>query len=121
MAKPKILVVDDDLPIRILMQNILREFQFETLLAGSGPEALEIVSKETPEVILLDLNMPGMSGEETLTALRQVPHIRETPVLILTGDPVSAERLARIGAHAAVQKPFDLPALISQIRDAIGP
>lgn len=120
MSTPKILVIDDDQPIRILMQNLLREFRFEALVAGSGAEALELAKRELPQVILVDLHMPGMSGEETIAALRKEEALSETPIMILTGEPLSPEELRRLGARAGIQKPFDLPSLISEIRSAIG-
>ena len=120
MSIPKVLVVDDDLPIRILMQNLLREFQFEALVAGSGAEAVEVAKREQPQVILVDLHMPGMSGEETIAALRKEEGLGETPIMILTGEPLSPDELRRLGVRTGIQKPFDLPNLISEIRSAIG-
>lgn len=120
MLLPKVLVIDDDLPIRVLMQNLLREFQFEAILAGSGAEAVELAMRERPDVILVDLNMPGMSGEETIAALRTEAGLTETPMMILTGEPLSSAELRRLGVCAGIQKPFDLPTLIAAIRSAIG-
>lgn len=120
MLLPKVLVIDDDLPIRILMQNLLREFQFEAILAGSGAEAVELAMRERPDVILVDLNMPGMSGEQTIASLRTEAGLTETPIMILTGEPLSRAELRRLGVCAGIQKPFDLPALIAAIRSAIG-
>jgi len=114
-----VLVVDDDPPIRELMRNILREFGMDPLVAGSGQEAVELARTETPEVILLDLNMPGLSGEETIEALRAIDVLAETPILILSGEPMEPAELERLGARAAVQKPFDLPKLIEEIRQAV--
>ncbi|MGH9458666.1 MAG: response regulator [Thermoanaerobaculia bacterium] len=118
MSNPKVLIIDDDLPIRTLMQNVLREFRFDALLAGSGHEAVRVARETRPDVILVDLNMPDMSGRETIEALRKEPGLERTPVLILTGEPLSSEQLATLGAWAGVQKPFDLPRLIDQIRAA---
>jgi len=114
--KPKILVVDDDLPILLLMKNVLKEFGFETLTASSGTAALEIARKEPVDLILLDMKMPGMSGEEALRALRDEPLTRETPIVILSGDPVGTAELQVVGADAALQKPFDLNDLVTTIK-----
>ena len=84
-----------------------------------GEEAGELARTEPPEVILLDLNMPGLSGEETIVALRAIDVLAETPILILSGEPMEPAELERLGARAAVQKPFDLPKLIEEIRQAV--
>ena len=118
MSSPIVLVVDDDLPIRILMQNLLKEFRFEPLTAGSGDEAVAIAREQRPDVVLLDLHMPGMSGEETLAALRQDAGLTTTPVVILSGEPMSDDQVRALGAWAGIQKPFDLPHLIDLIRRA---
>lgn len=101
------------------MQNILREFGMDVLLAGSGAEAVELARNEPPAVILLDMNMPGLSGEETIEAIRAIEPLSETPILILSGEPIEPDELRRLGARGAVQKPFDLPKLIAEIRQAV--
>ena len=113
-TKPTILVVDDDQPILLLMQNLLREFGFETVVAATGDEALGHARAKQPALVLLDKHMPGMAGAEVIRELRQ--EFKELPILILSGDPVSKAELKTLGANGAVQKPFDIPALIAQIR-----
>lgn len=114
--RPVILVVDDDAPILLLMRNLLREFGFEAVTAASGPEALERVRTHNPRVILLDRNMPGMTGDEVLQELRADDAKADLPVLILSGEPLEPDEIRRIGATAAVLKPFDVPTLIETIR-----
>ena len=114
--RPVILVVDDDAPILLLMRNLLREFGFEAVTAASGPEALERVRTHNPRLILLDRNMPGMTGDEVLQELRSDGAKADLPVLILSGEPLEPDEIRRIGATAAVLKPFDVPSLIETIR-----
>lgn len=115
--KPTILVVDDDQPILLLMQNVLREFQFEALTASTGEDAVELAKGHRPDLILLDLNMPGMSGGAVIDALRsESDGARQIPIVILSGEPVDPAELARLGAVDAIQKPFDLAALVKTIR-----
>ena len=114
-ARPLILVVDDDAPILLLMQNLLREFGFEPLTAGSGREAVETARARTPDLILLDRNMPGMSGDDVLQVLRADSVLAEVPVLILSGEPIAPPELRRLGATAAVLKPFDVSQLVETI------
>jgi CheY-like chemotaxis protein len=120
MTKPRILVVDDDAPILMLMSNLLREFGFEATVAPSGQEALAAARRVRPDLALLDINMPGMSGHELIRILRDEPGLQGLPILILSGEPVSPSEITALGADGAVQKPFDLPALIEQIRTHVG-
>jgi two-component system phosphate regulon response regulator PhoB len=115
-SKPIILVVDDDLPILVLMRNLLREFGFEAVTADSGPQALIEVRKRKPAVVLIDKNMPGMPGDEVIRALRAEPGFGELPILILSGEPISKSDLKAVGADGAVLKPFDIRELIAQLR-----
>ena len=114
--KPVILVVDDDGPILLLMRNLLREFGFDTVAASSGPQAVDAARSRVPDLVLVDKNMPGMSGAEVIQILRGDLGLNALPILILSGEPVDPNELSRLGATAAVQKPFDVPALIQQIR-----
>lgn len=117
--KPVILVVDDDLPILTLMGTILREYGFDPQVAGTGEAAIAAARAKSPDLILLDKNMPGMAGEEVIDALRAAG-VGGIPILILSGDPVDREEIARLGVTGAVQKPFDVPALIDTIRGHVG-
>lgn len=119
MSKPTILVVDDDLPILILMRSLLREFGFEAVTAATGEEALGHARAKPPALVLLDKNMPGMPGDAVIRALRA--EFEALPILILSGDPLSKAEIAELGVDGAVQKPFDVPSLIAQIREHVGP
>lgn len=114
--KPVILVVDDDMPIIILMRSLLREFGFDPLTASNGQEAIATAAKSKPDVILLDKNMPGSTIEDVIRGLRGATGGASVPIVILSGEPVDAEELRTLGAEAAVQKPFDVQALVNQIR-----
>jgi DNA-binding response OmpR family regulator len=118
--KPVILVVDDDVPILLLMRNLLREFGFEPLTAASGNEAIDIARSQRPSLVLLDKNMPGMSGDDVIRALRDDDGLANLPILILSGEPVSRAELDKLGANGAVLKPFDVMALVEQIRGHLG-
>lgn len=115
-SRPLILVVDDDAPILLLMRNLLREFGFDAMTASSGDEALATVAQRRPDLILLDRNMPGMSGDETLHAIRAREELASVPVFILSGAPLEPDEVKRLGATAAVLKPFDVPSLLHMMR-----
>ncbi|HXI12369.1 MAG TPA: response regulator [Thermoanaerobaculia bacterium] len=117
--RPKILVIDDDQPLLLLMKNILSEFRFEALVASSGTQALAMARAENPELILIDKNMPGMSGEDVIRQLKADPIFRQIPILVLSGEPLSPRELAELGVQGSVQKPFDLNSLIAEIRSRL--
>ncbi|HEV7923194.1 MAG TPA: response regulator [Thermoanaerobaculia bacterium] len=119
-TRPVILVVDDDGPILLLMRNLLREFGFDAVVASSGAAALDSARAQPPQLALLDLHMPGMSGPEVVQALRAEPGLEQLPILILSGEPLAPAELQAIGANGSVLKPFDVNELVEQIRSAIG-
>lgn len=114
--RPLILVVDDDAPILLLMRNLLREFGFEPVTAASGPQALAAAQQRMPDLILLDRNMPGMSGDEVVAAIRSDSTLAKVPVLMLTGEPMAPDEIARLGVTGALLKPFDVTVLVNTIR-----
>jgi CheY-like chemotaxis protein len=118
--RPVILVVDDDAPILLLMRNLLREFGFEAITVENGPMAVAEVQRRIPDLVLLDRNMPGMSGDEVIRELRAQPEMAAVPVLIVSGEPLDAGEIEELGATAAVLKPFDVPALVETIRSYVG-
>jgi CheY-like chemotaxis protein len=118
--KPVILVVDDDAPILLLMRSLLREFGFEPVTAASGELAIEAVRRDSPALVLVDRNMPGMSGDDVVRALRAEPRNGRLPILILSGEPLSAADLRDLDADGAVLKPFDVKVLVDQIRTFVG-
>ena len=104
----KILVIDDESGIRDLLDTILRRKGYDVVLAESGRKGLELFRRERPDVIVLDLKMPGMDG---LTVLQQVRSLNpKQPVIILTGARTAeAEQQARaLGVTEFVEKEFSL-------------
>jgi CheY-like chemotaxis protein len=116
MPRPLILVVDDDAPILLLMRSLLRQYEFDVASASSGRQALEEARRQKPDLILLDRNMPGMTGDEVLRELRASDPLASVPVLILSGEPMAPDEIRTLGATEAVLKPFDVSALIETIR-----
>lgn len=114
--QPVILVVDDDEPILALMRNLLKEFDFRAVTAHDGVQALAAVQQQRPALVLLDKNMPGMSGGEIIRALRSQPGLDRLPILMLTGERLSRSELRSLGADGAILKPFDIPVLLEEIR-----
>jgi CheY-like chemotaxis protein len=103
-----VLVVDDDQSIRDILTDFLGDLGFTVLEAPGGLEALGRIERDPPDVVLLDIRMPGMDGVETLRRIRHVN--RAVPVLMITGndDADTARETLRLGAFDCVSKPFDL-------------
>lgn len=118
--RPRVFVVDDEAAILLLMDRVLRAHDFEPMTFPSGSEALARIPTERPSLVLLDLNMPGMSGEEFIRALRTNCDAT-VPVLILSGERLCEEEVQEIGASGAIQKPFQMTALIDAIRTWTSP
>ena len=118
--KIKILIVDDDSSICLLLQNYLERLGFETCVATNGEQALDLLMKENPAIMTLDIRMPGLNGYEVLQkAKRRYP---ELFIIVLTGIdvPNMDEMLEHSGAHAFLQKPIDLQKLSDTINGFVG-
>ena len=118
----RILHVEDDEDIREVAKMAL-EFsgKFELMQCASGEEALVKAEGFAPEVLLLDVMMPGMSGPDTLKALRQKPALAATPAIFMTAraQPAEIEALKALSALTVVVKPFDPITLGDQILAAL--
>ena len=109
-------MIDDDGPILALMRNLLKEFGYRAVTAADGRNAIAEAQQQSPALVLLDKNMPGMSAGEVIRELRSQPGLETVPVLMLTGERLSRSELASLGANGALLKPFDVPDLLEQIR-----
>jgi CheY-like chemotaxis protein len=115
----KVLIVDDEEDIRFISQIAARDLgQWEVILAGSGEEALALAERERPDVILLDVMMPGMDGIATLAKLRADPATAEIPVIFLTAkvQKPELEHYRDLGAVGTICKPFDVMELPNEVR-----
>ena len=112
----KILVVDDEIINVKIVENILMQ-DYEVLCALSGQEALEILEKEVPSMILLDLHMPGMTGLEVLEKIHTMERVSNVPVVFLTADNEreTEVRIFKAGAMEYIQKPFQPEVVLQRI------
>ena len=111
------LVVDDDLRVREVGARLLERAGYRVEAVGSGRDAVALVEAEAPDVVVLDLTMPGLSGREVLRRIRQGRHPR-TPVVLCTGYDASDHELASSEADAFVQKPYTAQDLLNAVADA---
>jgi DNA-binding response OmpR family regulator len=115
----KVLVVDDDRDTRDLLQTALEQRGFTVVLTSSGKRALTLARQERPQLILLDLKLPGMDGYEVLQRLKGVPETAEIPVVVITGsltdDELKQQKLLSLGAARFMTKPFAVDELVYEI------
>ncbi len=115
---PRILLVDDDPAILRLLDVNFRMEGFDVETTSHGEEALASAARDTPDVVVLDLMMPGMDGQEILRRLREHPATSDVPVVFLTArgrdDAVAGD------AERYIQKPFDTVELVATVRGLLG-
>lgn len=117
-----ILIVDDERIIRNMLQEFLGESGYRTEGAADGRECLKIAGfAEKPSLILLDYQLPGMTGIEVLKMLKKYSATWEIPVIMISGTEKLEEIAKNHGAQAVLKKPLDLSALVEAIHDVIKP
>ncbi len=118
-ALRRVLCVEDDEDIRYILEFSLRQVGgYEVCAVASGAAALEVAPAFRPDLMLLDVMMPGLSGPQTLHRLRQLPGLAGVPVVFLTAKamPEQVEALLCHGATGVIVKPFDPVRLPQDIR-----
>jgi response regulator RpfG family c-di-GMP phosphodiesterase len=117
----RILLVDDEPALRELLRVTLESIDVTVDEAGSAPEAEAKIGRRKPDVIVLDLRMPGMSGTELCQKLKQDPETGDIPIVLLTGaDGEEVRRAQRCGASAVLRKPFSPLELLSVVERFTG-
>jgi CheY-like chemotaxis protein len=119
----RVLIVDDDDSIRLIAGKALTKLGgFEVLEAPDGAAGVELAASERPDVILLDVMMPGLDGPATLVRLRERADTAAIPVVLLTAKADARERdhLSSLGAAAVLTKPFDPLTLHEDLAAALG-
>jgi type II secretory ATPase GspE/PulE/Tfp pilus assembly ATPase PilB-like protein/CheY-like chemotaxis protein len=117
-----ILLVDDEDQLRRVMRDLLEREGYAVAEARDGVQALDEVDRHAPDVIVLDLNLPGLDGYTVLSQLRSRQHTREIPVIVLTakGDEDNEVRVFELGADDFLTKPFRARALSARLEALLG-
>jgi DNA-binding response OmpR family regulator len=119
MHSPQILAVDDDATIRNVVQALFRAEGYRVATAANGSEALPLLNQIEPALIILDLEMPGLSGCDVARAARAGGC--RAPILLMSARRDLRQRAAEIGADAYLAKPFDLDDLLTTVARLAGP
>jgi DNA-binding response OmpR family regulator len=119
----KLLIADDEPNILISLEYLMKREGFEVLLARDGEEALELLRRERPRLVLLDVMMPKKTGFEVCQALRADDTLRDTLVLMLTakGRDTDIAKGLGLGADAYMTKPFSTKELVQKVRSMLAP
>ncbi|HIK34272.1 MULTISPECIES: response regulator transcription factor [unclassified Thermosynechococcus] len=116
-----VLIADDDPGIRLLVSRFLESEGYCCLTAGDGAQALEMIHRYQPHLLIVDIAMPNMNGYELVRQVRQHPSLRLLPVIYLTARTELEERIRayRTGGDVYLSKPFDLNELAAVVRNLL--
>lgn len=108
----KILVVEDDMDIHNLIKNVIEKERYEVISAYSGTEAILLIEKNSIDLILLDLMLPGLSGEEVIKRIKNIP------IIVISAKTSTEDKVnvLTIGANDYITKPFDTNELLARIK-----
>ncbi len=117
-GKPRILVVDDDLFVRKPLESVLQQGGFEAMTAANGEECLEMLEDDRPDLIILDVFMPGPDGYEVCKAIKGEARYAEIPVILMSSRARRSDqkRGFDLGATGFVRKPYMPAELLRQVR-----
>ncbi len=117
----KILVVDDSSVNNFLLENVLEEKGYHLQVAYNGKEALVFISEDPPDIILLDIMMPGIDGFEILDKLSQEESKQKIPVIMVTSknEDTDKERAFKSGAVEYIVKPIDIEELLAKVEKTL--
>lgn len=118
MDKPHVLIIEDDASVCELLLSCLGKAGYRVSIAQSGEAALMQIEEDPPEVVVLDLNLPGMNGLDVCRAMRRDPWMGQIPVLMLTGQSEEDDIVAglEVGADDYMTKPFSIHELVARVK-----
>lgn len=117
MGKKKILLIDDEKNLCKLLSLFIEDWGFDIIVAHDGKDGLAKAKKESPDLIILDLMLPALPGEEVCRQIRKDEKIEKTPIIMLTAKTADVDRVIGkvIGADCYLEKPFNIEELLKEI------
>lgn len=121
-SMPTVLVIDDDPHMGLILTRILRKHGFEIVVSTDGPSGIQEAKERLPDLIMLDIIMPGMDGVEVARRLRGEPGLANTPIVFLTAfaPAVGRHEAADVHADGFISKPFVVEELVDQVKALAG-
>jgi two-component system response regulator MprA len=114
--RKRVLVIDDDLPLRGMLAAALRQHGYQVFLAGDGGEGHRALMLHNPDVVLLDLAMPEVNGWDFLQRVQESGRRGQVPIIVVSAHlRIDPQAVLQMGVNAIVPKPFHLPDLLSLI------
>ena len=119
--KRKILIVDDEPNIVMILEYTFKKQNFEVFIARDGSEALDILEENKPDVVLLDIMMPHVDGYQTLKHIKKTKSLKDTKVAFLTAKNKASdiEKGLKLGADKYLIKPFSVKKIVSEILELL--
>lgn len=120
MAQKHIIIIDDDMGVRMFLRKMLESADYRVSEARNALQVFSIDTKSPPDLIILDLQMPGISGHHVLTSFKSDPEFK-TPIIVLTGlsDPKQGRAVIAEGADAFMTKPVNREELLAKIAELV--
>jgi DNA-binding NtrC family response regulator len=119
MVTKTVLIADDDADIRLVIKNRLERLDCRIIEAGTANDAVLAIRSSSPDIVLLDWNIPPTSGQQVLNLLRNDRALDGIKVIIITGEDKAARDAVQLGAFSSLLKPFGPKELIEKIRSAL--
>jgi len=123
MEPKKILVIDDEFNLLAAMERTLGRRGFQVITAPNGQNGISLAKRRHPDLVILDLSMPGMGGEEVAVRLKDDPETANIPIIFLTGlfgRDQQAQQGHRVGGQVFLAKPVDPDVLVGTIEELLG-
>lgn len=117
----KILIIEDNLGNRFLLRVLLEHHHYEVMEAPTGPEGIELAQMNTPDLILLDIELPGIDGYEVIGALKSRPETATLSVIAVTSHAMvgDRERILKAGFNGYIEKPIDPDTFVEEMKVSI--
>jgi len=113
------MVVDDEMTSVVLLKKLLTDKGYEVITAMDGMEGFVKMKEERPDVICLDVHMPNLDGVTLITDIRNTEELKDTPIIVISGDEQNQERFKHLGIAHFFQKPYDSESVLNTIETLI--